>query len=112
MEEDAGKSIHDQDPVNTLVDLNRAGMPLIEIVTEPEISTPAEAYADLTRIRQSVQYLEIGAGNMEEGSLRCDANVSVRPRGQTVRARRTELTDLNSSRNVERPMTDEYERLI
>jgi len=112
MEEDAGKSIHDQDPVNTLVDLNRAGMPLIEIVTEPEISTPAEAYAYLTRIRQIVQYLEICDGNMEEGSLRCDANVSVRPRGQKELGTRTELKNLNSFRNVERAITYEIERQI
>src|SRR5690625_6564673 len=112
MEEDAGKSIHDQDPVNTLVDLDRAGMPLIEIVTEPEISTPAEAYAYLTRIRQIVQYLEICDGNMEEGSLRCDANVSVRPRGQKELGTRTELKNMNSFRNVERAIGYEIERQI
>src|SRR5690606_36216899 len=82
MEEDAGKSIHDQDPFNTLVDLNRAGTPLIEIVTEPDFRTPAETYAYLTKIKQIVQYLEICDGNMEEGSLRCYANVSIRPVGQ------------------------------
>ncbi|MEX2364052.1 MAG: Asp-tRNA(Asn)/Glu-tRNA(Gln) amidotransferase GatCAB subunit B, partial [Balneolaceae bacterium] len=75
MEEDAGKSIHDQDPYNTLVDLNRAGTPLIEIVSEPDLRTPQEAYAYLSKIKQIVQYLEICDGNMEEGSLRCDANV-------------------------------------
>lgn len=78
MEEDAGKSIHDQDPYHTLIDLNRAGTPLIEIVSEPDIRTPAEAYNYLTKIKQIVQYLEICDGNMEEGSLRCDANVSIR----------------------------------
>ncbi|MDZ7694454.1 MAG: hypothetical protein U5K69_25585 [Balneolaceae bacterium] len=82
MEEDAGKSIHDQDPYNTLVDLNRAGTPLIEIVSEPDIRSPQEAYAYLNRIKQIVQYLEICDGNMEEGSLRCDANISIRPRGR------------------------------
>ena len=81
MEEDAGKSIHDQDPYNAPVDLNRAGTPLIEIVSEPDLRTPEEAYAYLSKIKQIVQYLEVCDGNMEEGSLRCDANVSVRPRG-------------------------------
>ena len=84
MEEDAGKSIHDQDPYNTLVDLNRAGTPLIEIVSEPDLRTPQEAYAYLSKIKQIVQYLEVCDGNMEEGSLRCDANVSVRPRGRKI----------------------------
>jgi aspartyl-tRNA(Asn)/glutamyl-tRNA(Gln) amidotransferase subunit B len=110
MEEDAGKSIHDQDPVNTLVDLNRAGTPLVEIVTEPDISSPAEAYAYLTIIRQLVQYLGICDGNMEEGSLRCDANVSIRPGGQKELGTRTELKNLNSFRNVERAITYEVER--
>ena len=79
MEEDAGKSIHDQDPYNTLVDLNRAGTPLIEIVSEPDLRTPQEAYAYLSKIKQIVQSLEVCDGNMDDGSLRCDAIVSVRP---------------------------------
>ncbi len=112
MEEDAGKSIHDQDPNNTLVDLNRAGVPLIEIVSEPDIRTPAEAYAYLTKIKQIVQYLEICDGNMEEGSLRCDANISVRPRGQEEFGTRTELKNLNSFRNVEHALEFEIERQI
>lgn len=112
MEEDAGKSIHDQDPYNTLVDLNRAGVPLIEIVSEPDIRTPQEAYAYLTKIKQIVQYLEICDGNMEEGSLRCDANVSIRPRGQKEFGTRTELKNLNSFRNVERALEFEIERQI
>jgi aspartyl-tRNA(Asn)/glutamyl-tRNA(Gln) amidotransferase subunit B len=112
MEEDAGKSIHDQDPRNTLVDLNRAGVPLIEIVSEPDIRTPQEAYAYLTKIKQIVQYLEICDGNMEEGSLRCDANVSVRPRGQEKFGTRTELKNMNSFRNVERAIQFEIERQI
>jgi aspartyl-tRNA(Asn)/glutamyl-tRNA(Gln) amidotransferase subunit B len=112
MEEDAGKSIHDQDPRNTLVDLNRAGVPLIEIVSEPDIRTPQEAYAYLTKIKQIVQYLEICDGNMEEGSLRCDANVSVRPRGQKELGTRTELKNMNSFRNVERAIQFEIERQI
>lgn len=110
MEEDAGKSIHDQDPHNTLIDLNRAGTPLIEIVSEPDIRSPQEAYAFLTKIKQLVQYLEICDGNMEEGSLRCDANVSVRPKEQESFGTRTEVKNLNSFRNVERALTYEVER--
>ncbi len=112
MEEDAGKSIHDQDPYHTLVDLNRAGTPLIEIVSEPDIRTPQEAYAYLAKIKQIVQYLEICDGNMEEGSLRCDANVSIRPRGQKEFGTRTELKNMNSFRNVERAIAFEIERQI
>ncbi len=112
MEEDAGKSIHDQDPYHTLVDLNRAGVPLIEIVSDPDMRTPQEAYAYLTKIKQIVQYLEICDGNMEEGSLRCDANVSIRPRGQETLGTRTELKNMNSFRNVERAIQFEIERQI
>ncbi|MEX0686047.1 MAG: Asp-tRNA(Asn)/Glu-tRNA(Gln) amidotransferase subunit GatB [Balneolales bacterium] len=110
MEEDAGKSIHDQDPYNTLVDLNRAGTPLIEIVSEPDLRSPQEAYAYLTKIKQIVQYLEICDGNMEEGSLRCDANISIRPVGQPTLGTRTEVKNVNSFRNVERALTYEVER--
>ncbi len=112
MEEDAGKSIHDQDPFNTLIDLNRAGVPLIEIVSEPDIRTAQEAYEYLKRIKQIVQYLEICDGNMEEGSLRCDANVSVRPKGQKEFGTRTELKNMNSFRNVERAIEYEIDRQI
>lgn len=112
MEEDAGKSIHDQDPFNTLIDLNRAGVPLIEIVSEPDLRTPQEAYEYLKRIKQIVQYLEICDGNMEEGSLRCDANVSVRPKGQEEFGTRTELKNMNSFRNVERAIQFEIDRQI
>ena len=112
MEEDAGKSIHDQDPYHTLVDLNRAGTPLIEIVSEPDLRTPEEAYAYLTKIKQIVQYLEICDGNMEEGSLRCDANISIRPRGQKKLGTRTELKNLNSFKNVERALHFEIKRQI
>ncbi len=112
MEEDAGKSIHDQDPTNTLVDLNRAGVPLIEIVSEPDLRTPQEAYAYLVKLRQIVQYLEICDGNMEEGSFRCDANVSIRPRGQEKLGTRTELKNMNSFRNVERAIQFEIDRQI
>lgn len=109
MEEDAGKSIHDQDPYNTLVDLNRAGTPLIEIVSEPDIRNAAEAYAYLVKIKQIVQYLEVCDGNMEEGSLRCDANVSIRPRGQEKFGTRRELKNMNSFRNVERAINYEIQ---
>lgn len=83
LEEDAGKSIHELDPFYTLVDLNRAGTPLIEIVSEPDLRSDEEAYAYLTEVRQLVRYLGICDGNMEEGSLRCDANVSVRKKEQS-----------------------------
>lgn len=112
MEEDAGKSIHDQDPYHTLIDLNRSGVPLIEIVSEPDMRTPGEAYEYLKRIKQIVQYLEICDGNMEEGSLRCDANVSVRPKGQKEFGTRTELKNMNSFRNVERAIDFEIKRQI
>ncbi|HYW35802.1 MAG TPA: Asp-tRNA(Asn)/Glu-tRNA(Gln) amidotransferase subunit GatB [Balneolaceae bacterium] len=112
MEEDAGKSIHDQDPYHTLVDFNRSGVPLIEIVSEPDIRSPQQAYNYLRRIRQIVQYLEICDGNMEEGSLRCDANVSIRPKGQETFGTRTELKNMNSFRNVERALEYEIERQI
>ncbi|MDX1618045.1 MAG: Asp-tRNA(Asn)/Glu-tRNA(Gln) amidotransferase subunit GatB, partial [Balneolaceae bacterium] len=112
MEEDAGKSIHDQDPYHTLIDLNRSGVPLIEIVSEPDIRSPQEAYAYLSRIKQIVQYLEICDGNMEEGSLRCDANVSIRPKGQKEFGTRTELKNMNSFRNVERALEYEINRQI
>lgn len=112
MEEDAGKSIHDQDPYHTLIDLNRAGVPLIEIVSEPDLRSPKQAYEYLKRIKQIVQYLEICDGNMEEGSLRCDANVSVRPRGQKELGTRTELKNMNSFRNVERAIQYEINRQI
>jgi aspartyl-tRNA(Asn)/glutamyl-tRNA(Gln) amidotransferase subunit B len=112
MEEDAGKSIHDQDPFNTLIDLNRAGTALIEIVSEPDLRTPAEAGSYLRLIKQIVQYLEICDGNMEEGSLRCDANVSVRPRGQEKLGTRTELKNMNSFSNVEKAIQYEIERQI
>lgn len=106
MEEDAGKSIHDLD-IDTLVDLNRAGVPLIEIVSEPDIRTPHEAYQYLQQIRQILVYLGICDGNLEEGSLRCDANISIRPIGQKEFGTRREVKNLNSFRNVEKAI--EYE---
>jgi len=111
MEEDAGKSIHDQG-ADTLVDVNRCGVPLIEIVTEPDIGSSREAYLYLQQIRRLVTYLGICDGNMEEGSLRCDANVSVRKRGDTRLGTKTEVKNMNSFRNVERALEFEIHRQI
>ena len=112
MEEDAGKSIHDIDPFDTLVDLNRAGVALVEIVSEPEMRSGEEAYKYLTEVRKLVRYLEICDGNMEEGSLRCDANVSVRLKGATAFGKRTEVKNMNSIRNVQRAIEFEAKRQI
>ncbi len=111
LEEDAGKSIHDQ-VFETLVDVNRCGVPLIEIVSEPDIRSAEEAVLYLTKIRQIVQYLEICDGNMEEGSLRCDANISVRPKGQKEFGTKTEIKNMNSFRNLEKAINFETERQI
>jgi len=111
MEEDSGKSIHDLD-IDTLVDLNRAGVPLIEIVSEPDIRSPREAYLYLQQLRQILVYLDICDGNMEEGSLRCDANISVRPVGQEQFGTKTEVKNLNSFRNVEKAIEYEIQRQI
>jgi len=107
VEEDAGKNTHVPGARFSLVDLNRAGVPLIEIVSEPDVRSSAEAGAYLRAIRQIVRYLGISDGNMEEGSLRCDANVSIRPVGQEKFGTRTELKNINSFRNVEAAI--EYE---
>ena len=112
MEEDAGKSIHDLDPFNTLIDLNRAGVPLIEIVSEPEIKDSEEAYQYINEIRKLVRYLEICDGNMEEGSLRCDANVSIMPKGSKKFGTKVEIKNMNSSRNVKKAIDFEIERQI
>ncbi len=112
MEEDAGRSIHDQDPCDTLLDYNRCGTPLIEIVSEPDLRSPREAYAYMRKIRQIVRYLGISDGNMEEGSLRCDANVSIRPAGSRKFFERTEIKNMNSFRNVERAIEYEISRQI
>lgn len=112
MEEDAGKSIHDIDPYDTLIDLNRAGVALLEIVSEPEISSGAEAYQYLTEVRKLVRYLDICDGNMEEGSMRCDANVSVRLKGSKEFGKRTETKNMNSIRNVQRAIEYEIKRQI
>jgi len=112
MEEDSGKSIHDQDPYNTLIDLNRAGVGLLEIVSEPELRSSAEAYEYVTEVRKLVRYLDICDGNMEEGSMRCDANISIRPIGQKELGQRTEVKNMNSIRNVKRAIEHEIERQI
>ncbi len=112
LEEDAGKSIHDIDPENTVVDYNRAGVALIEIVTEPDIFSSDEAYAYLTELRKRLRYLRICDGNMEEGSMRCDANISVRLKGDPVLGTRVEVKNLNSIRNVKRAIEYESQRLI
>ncbi len=112
MEEDAGKSLHDIDPFETLVDLNRAGTPLLEIVTEPDIKSGEEAYAYLTEVRKLVRYLDICDGNMEEGSLRCDANISVMPKGSKVFGKKVEVKNMNSFRNVQRAIDFEIKRQI
>src|SRR5690554_5278560 len=112
MEEDTGKSIHDVDVYDTLVDLNRAGTPLLEIVTEPDFRSGDEAYVYLTEIRQLVRYLDICDGNMEEGNLRCDANVSVRKVGTKEYGRRVEVKNMNSMRNVQRAINFEIDRHI
>lgn len=111
MEEDAGKSIHTSTNYS-LVDVNRCGVPLIEIVSEPDIRTPEEAYLYLSKIKQIVQYLEICDANMEEGSLRCDANVSVRLKGEKNFGVKTEIKNMNSFRNVERAIEYEIKRQI
>lgn len=110
MEEDAGKSIHDVDPFNTLVDLNRAGVPLVEIVSEPDIRSAQEAYDYLVEVRRLVRYLDICDGNMEEGSLRCDANISLRAKGTVPFGTRCEVKNMNSFRNVMRAIEHEAQR--
>ncbi len=110
MEEDAGKLVHDDvDPVS-YVDLNRTGTPLLEIVSEPDLRSPAEAYAYLRKIHAILRYLDICDGNMQEGSFRCDANISLRPAGQQEFGTRTELKNMNSFRNVEKALEYEVRR--
>ncbi|HOD64119.1 MAG TPA: Asp-tRNA(Asn)/Glu-tRNA(Gln) amidotransferase subunit GatB, partial [Smithellaceae bacterium] len=110
MEEDAGKLIHDDHNPASYVDLNRTGVPLIEIVGEPDIRSPEEAAEYLRRLHEILVYLDICDGNMEEGSFRCDANVSIRPRGQKEFGTRTELKNMNSFRNVQRGLEYEVRR--
>jgi aspartyl-tRNA(Asn)/glutamyl-tRNA(Gln) amidotransferase subunit B len=110
MEEDAGKSIHDRFPGATAIDLNRAGVPLIEIVSEPDIRTSADAGSYLRTLKQILQYLEVSDVSMEEGSLRVDANISVRPHGQSKLGTKTEVKNMNSFSAVERALDAEFER--
>jgi aspartyl-tRNA(Asn)/glutamyl-tRNA(Gln) amidotransferase subunit B len=112
MEEDAGKSMHDQHHADSLIDLNRAGVPLIEIVSEPDMRSSEEAWQYLTEIRKVLRYLDICDGNMEEGSMRCDANISVRLKGVAEFGNRCEVKNLNSIRNVQRAIDHEFERQV
>ncbi len=111
LEEDAGKSIHDLDEDFTCVDLNRAGTALIEIVTEPDLFSADEAWQYVTEIRRLVRWLGVCDGNMEEGSLRCDANVSIRLKGETTLGTKVEVKNLNSIRNVKKAIEFEIERM-
>ena len=110
MEEDSGKSMHDQDLNDTLVDYNRAGVPLIELVSEPDLKSADEAYEFVSEMRKLVRYLGICDGNMEEGSLRCDANVSIRPVGTTIFGTKVEIKNMNSISNVKRAIESEIIR--
>lgn len=112
MEEDAGKSIHDADPDNTCIDLNRAGTPLIEIVSEPDLRNADETYAYLSELRKLVRYLGVCDGNMEEGSMRCDVNISARIKGETLLGTKVEIKNLNSMRNAKRAVEYEAKRLV
>jgi aspartyl-tRNA(Asn)/glutamyl-tRNA(Gln) amidotransferase subunit B len=110
MEEDAGKLSHDPDRPLSKVDFNRTGVPLIEIVSEPDIRTPEEAGAYLRHLRSIVRYLGVSDGNMEEGSFRCDANISIRPKGSDRLGTRTEIKNLNSFKHVENALSFEINR--
>jgi len=110
MEEDAGKLTHDPDRPLSMVDFNRTGVPLMEIVSEPDIRSPEEAGAYLRHLRAILRYLDISDGNMEEGSFRCDANVSIRPKGAEAFGTRTELKNLNSFKHVEKAISFEISR--
>ncbi len=112
LEEDAGKSVHDADPDYSCIDLNRAGMPLLELVTDPAIHSSDEAFAFLTELRKLVRWLNVCDGNMEEGSLRCDANISVRPVGEKKLGTKVEVKNLNSIRNVKRAIDAEALRQV
>jgi aspartyl-tRNA(Asn)/glutamyl-tRNA(Gln) amidotransferase subunit B len=112
MEEDAGKNIHDARGDVSLVDLNRTGVPLLEIVSEPDLRSPQEAGAYMRSLRSILRYLEVCDGNMEEGSMRCDANVSIRPKGSTEFGTRAEVKNVNSFRAVEKAIQYEIERQI
>jgi len=110
MEEDSGKSMHDQDLYDSLIDYNRAGVPLVELVSEPEIRSGEEAYHFVSEIRKLVRYLDICDGNMEEGSMRCDANISIRPVGSQTFGTKVEVKNMNSMTNVKRAIEFEIKR--
>ncbi|NOZ11911.1 MAG: Asp-tRNA(Asn)/Glu-tRNA(Gln) amidotransferase subunit GatB [Gammaproteobacteria bacterium] len=112
LEEDAGKSLHEEFSNNTGIDLNRAGTPLVEVVSEPDMRSPAEAVAYLKKLHALVRYLDICDGNMQEGSFRCDANISMRPKGQEELGTRAEIKNINSFRFVEKAIEYEIERQI
>ena len=112
MEEDAGKSIHDLNADFTCIDLNRAGTPLVEIVTEPDLFSAEEAWQYVTEVRRLVRWIGICDGNMEEGSLRCDANISIRLKGETRLGTKVEVKNLNSIRNVKKAIEYEIDRMI
>lgn len=112
MEEDAGKSIHDQAPRHSLIDLNRAGVPLLEIVTEPDFRSAEEVEQFMLAMRQLVRYLEVSDGNMQEGSMRCDCNVSVRLKGSTAYGERCEIKNMNSMRFAKKAINYERRRQI
>ncbi|MES2809293.1 MAG: Asp-tRNA(Asn)/Glu-tRNA(Gln) amidotransferase subunit GatB [Bacteroidota bacterium] len=112
MEEDAGKSMHDNHHADSMIDLNRAGVPLLEIVSQPDMRSAEEAGQFLTEIRKVLRYLDICDGNMEEGSMRCDANISVRLHGATEYGNRCEVKNLNSIRNVQRAIEHEFVRQV
>ncbi|WP_090658050.1 Asp-tRNA(Asn)/Glu-tRNA(Gln) amidotransferase subunit GatB [Parafilimonas terrae] len=112
LEEDAGKSIHDMDEDYSYIDLNRAGTPLIEIVTEPDMHSAEEAGLFVTELRKLVRWINVCDGNMEEGSMRCDANVSIRLKGETKLGTKAEVKNLNSIRNVRKAIEFEIDRMI
>jgi aspartyl-tRNA(Asn)/glutamyl-tRNA(Gln) amidotransferase subunit B len=112
MEEDAGKSIHDQDPENSLIDLNRAGVPLLEVVTEPDFRSPEEVDVFMNTMRRLVRYLDISDGNMEQGSMRCDCNVSVRKKGVETLGERCEIKNMNSMKFAKKAIDYEFKRQV
>ena len=112
MEEDAGKSIHDLSPKHSMIDLNRAGVPLLEIVSEPDLHSAEEVDAYMNTLRQLVRWLGISDGNMEQGSLRCDVNISIRPEGSETYGQRCEIKNMNSIRNARNAIAYEVKRQI
>lgn len=110
LEEDAGKSIHDLSDDSTFLDFNRCGIPLIEIVTEPDLNSPEEVNIFLNKIKQILEYLEVSDCNMEEGSLRCDVNISVKLKNENIKGTKTEIKNLNSFRNICEAINTEFER--